>query len=1022
MSPVLFISSVSAEFGELRRRIARLLERTKRVRVRHQDDFFNRGLPTLRMLEEEVRSSTAVLHLIGEQSGWTPPPDQVQSFLHRNPEFLHRFPRLASQDLLISMSATQWEAWLALFFAVDRVACFLLSPADHDMRLQQSHVEMLINYHTYPTIVPSRAQLFDEVFGFFVENRYLDSHSNPQPPHSTRTTPTIGQHNDVQSVKEFLCFSDTVIIWGPGGSGKTTLARSLAADYQGRKIPVLWVELLRVTSLDGIYCEILKSIDSVLLFDGRSHSVTTPLSERIAIALRQLGSALLILDNAEHLGDAIIAAVNTIRTCALPNLSTVITSQYNFSSSIKNTLCIPITPLNYAKPDQPSEWNLESVAQMDATKLFVDKARGRIRHLNSTNWEPIARICNALQGHPLSISLAAGQLASRASLTVDDLVGIVQRNPAHTTASSLSDDFEYKTTSLAASVRWSLSLCSEAEQQLLYAVAYLTDGFTEDCANRIAICILNQGGQTIRSTTHLCDASLLQPNPHGRYRLIESVRTQIEESANLNGDHHLERCIDALSEEISLLGCDGVFEPTHENLTALESERGNVRRLVARALAGSNPTLQMKGLILLSEYMPALYRIEMPHSVVGTYEVYLQKAHLLPLPLACRLVRFIARAKWGIGQWNEAAHIIHNLVETNRASFRLINSADIEWDWGDRCELSLLLADRVRLGCLASRQGDQVARQMTFEDLMVMINDARELSPPEYSPPSESDLPRRRTAVVRASLAERQAQVLDSRGDYSSAIECVKQIVSDQLTWSLLSTQQQGEVQNRLGLAYWHNGQLDAAEECFRHASGLFSRAGDTLWQAGALTNLSFVLIDLEMFAASIQCCQTAEGLHKAVGNTVWEAINLGAWGNSLAWSGEYKDGLARLEQGLSLVKATDPDTRAQFSGDLARVLLFLDTTSTVARAELLLEQAIAFQAQTGRPTRRLFGNTVLLAHARSRLARPLLDIQTLAAQARQMATELRLTLKSPVLQVRRDLTLLEELETCRLKPNDDRS
>ncbi|MEY3457271.1 MAG: hypothetical protein RL215_428, partial [Planctomycetota bacterium] len=685
--------------------------------------------------------------------------------------------------------------------------------------------------------------------------------------------------------------------------------------------------------------------------------------------------------------------------------------QYNFAAECDDIPCIPIDPLSHATPDQPSEWNAESVVRMEATRLFVAATRGRIRQLTPETWEPIARICHVFRGHPLSISLAAGELASSPRLTLNDLAERIQSNPAKGTMSNLSADFDYKTKSLAASVRWSMSLCSEAEQRFLYAVAYLTDGFTEECGNRIRASSTHAHDETIRSVAHFCNASLLQALPRSRYRLIECVRTELEASANAGGSEHLERCLDGLTEEVRLCGCDGVCDPSHESLVTLASERGNVRRLVAAALSDSDLGVKTKGMILLAEYLPGLCRIDMPQYITDTYSECLKWTHLLPLPLACRLVRLISRSMWAIGQWTDAASLIHDLIEQNRASFRTTTTAGIEWGWHDCCDLALLLADRVRLGCLASRHGSFVNRQMSFDDLMVMISEADTLCHLRRHFAPDNALTRKREASLRALMAERRAQVLDSNGSYALAAECVNQITTDRISWSLLSTQQQGEIKNRLGLACWHAGQLDTAEECFRHAASLFSKAGDTMWQAGALTNLAFVMTDLEMFASSIQCCETAEGLHKAVGNLVWEAINLGAWGNALAWSGDYKLGLAKLEQGLTLLKAADPDTRAQFSGDIARVLLFHNTAHTDARAKLLLEQALAFQTNSGKPTRRMFGNTVLLAHAGYRLARPISERQGFARQARQIATELGLTDQSPVLQVRRDLTLLNQIE-----------
>ena len=95
MSQTLFLSTVTAEFGPLRQRLAALLQRTKKVHVRHQDDFFHHGVKTLHMLEEEIAASQLVVHVIGKEPGWCPPVDQVEDFLSRQPKFAQRFPDIA---------------------------------------------------------------------------------------------------------------------------------------------------------------------------------------------------------------------------------------------------------------------------------------------------------------------------------------------------------------------------------------------------------------------------------------------------------------------------------------------------------------------------------------------------------------------------------------------------------------------------------------------------------------------------------------------------------------------------------------------------------------------------------------------------------------------------------------------------------------------------------------------------------------------------------------------------------------
>lgn len=116
MSKTIFLSTVSQEFGDVRRRLASFGQRTHKLDIRHQDEFANRGVVTLRMLEEEVCQSDYVVHLIGQQAGWVPSRQQVEEFLGRHPGFQAKFPDIAADALQELISATQWEAWLGLYF------------------------------------------------------------------------------------------------------------------------------------------------------------------------------------------------------------------------------------------------------------------------------------------------------------------------------------------------------------------------------------------------------------------------------------------------------------------------------------------------------------------------------------------------------------------------------------------------------------------------------------------------------------------------------------------------------------------------------------------------------------------------------------------------------------------------------------------------------------------------------------------------------------------------------------------
>ena len=162
MTKTVFLSSVSSEFSPMRKRLADLSQRTKKCLVRHQDDFSERGVKTLQMLVEEIEASDVVVHLIGAEAGWCVPEDQAELFLQQHPEFNSRFSDAAELALRGELPATQWEAWLGLYFG-KRVFKFQLIDTANVDPSQVAHVERLAKHDEHPKKSADRDALFDEI-------------------------------------------------------------------------------------------------------------------------------------------------------------------------------------------------------------------------------------------------------------------------------------------------------------------------------------------------------------------------------------------------------------------------------------------------------------------------------------------------------------------------------------------------------------------------------------------------------------------------------------------------------------------------------------------------------------------------------------------------------------------------------------------------------------------------------------------------------------------------------------------
>jgi hypothetical protein len=248
MAPTVFLSAVTNEFGSLRSALAQSV-RYASVRVVHQDDFPNCGVLTLQMLEEEIRDTEIVFHVLGAQSGAPAPAAQVRDFLERHRPFEERFAEIAADGLLGKVSYTQWEAWLALYFG-KRLGIFQIDAANIEAA-QQLHAERLRDHDPerkrHPKRVADPFELIGEMIASLLALHLVTSEQVEGPAVQRLAAPRflhhtaeffLGRENELDLLDR--AWSDgtnvlSIIAWG--GVGKTAL---LSQWIQSRFIDRHW--------------------------------------------------------------------------------------------------------------------------------------------------------------------------------------------------------------------------------------------------------------------------------------------------------------------------------------------------------------------------------------------------------------------------------------------------------------------------------------------------------------------------------------------------------------------------------------------------------------------------------------------------------------------------------------------------------------------------------------------------------------------------------------------------------------
>jgi predicted ATPase/DNA-binding winged helix-turn-helix (wHTH) protein len=340
-----------------------------------------------------------------------------------------------------------------------------------------------------------------------------------------------GRSDELTTLLALLRGHRLVTMVGTGGIGKTSLALAAAHAERERWSDGVWfVNLAPVDDPLAVPASVARSL-------GLALSADRDPSEELALALRP-SSALLLLDNAEHVHRATADLVTTL-LAGSSRLGLLVTSRQALHLPREQRFQVPplAVPVDGAAADPRS---CGAMALFEARATAADPGF----HLGDRNAAAVADVCRRLDGVPLAIELAA------ARVQVLGVEGLRSRLLESLRVLGPGDPrFGPRHQTLRATFEWTHALLSPIEARLLRRLAVFVGGFTLELAQQVAVGAQGQAearGESpvldawgvLDALDALIDKSLVIADgaEPPRYRLLEVTRAYALEKLAESGE------------------------------------------------------------------------------------------------------------------------------------------------------------------------------------------------------------------------------------------------------------------------------------------------------------------------------------------------------------------------------------------------------------------------------------------------------------------------------------------------------
>jgi non-specific serine/threonine protein kinase len=402
--------------------------------------------------------------------------------------------------------------------------------------------------------------------------------------------PPLGRRQELTDLRRTLGSARLVTLTGQGGIGKTTLARAAASDHERARREHTWaVDLADLVDPDLLGLSVAAAFGVQLPYGAAgADDVAASVADR---------AGLLVLDSCEAMLDAAVDLVAVLLATA-PRLRVLATSQQHLG--VTGEVVVPVGPL----------------AADEAQALFAARAAAALPSFRLTegNAAAVAELCEALEGVPLAVELAAARIVVLSPRGILDRLGH-QLGDRQRLLAKGARDAPARHRSLRASLEASNELCTPDERLLWARLSVFTGGFPLEAAEMVCA----GDGIDVRDVLDLVDGllekSVLMREDDGasyvRFRMLESLREYAAEQLTAKQqqagrERHL-----AWYADLVRAATDASFGPEQARwYRTLRREHGNLREALRHAVGDPrHATLALTMVTALEPYWAVTGRL-----------------------------------------------------------------------------------------------------------------------------------------------------------------------------------------------------------------------------------------------------------------------------------------------------------------------------------------------------------------------------------------------------------------------------